>query len=167
MADFGVNATGATFVFTPVTGVGVPASTCKITNTGSSPLYAGPLNTMLTPGAYPAGIAPRSELYLNPCTASVYLSAGYAAGTSTTTLSSGSTAGSSSFTVASNSAFPAGTTLLLGSVKSSQEALVVSATTSTTVVTTSASSLYDHLSGATVTTATANSGQARCLTAMI
>ena len=164
MADFPVNATGATFVFTPVTGL---ANTLKVTNTGSTALYAGPQAAMLTPGAFPLVIAPGRELYVNPVTVSTYLSAGYAAGTSTTTLSAAAAAGTTSFTVASNTSFPAGTTLLLGSAKSSQEALVVASTTSTTVITSASASLYDHVSGATVTTATANFGQARCLTGVI
>lgn len=166
-SDFSVNASGApAFVFQPV--AGSVNSTLKLTNTGSVPLFAAPLAALSVPGSFPAPILPGGALYLNPVTAATYLSAGYKAGTSTTTLSTlSSAAGSSSFTVASNTAFPAGTLLLLGSAASSQELLAVGSTTSTTVITTTTSSLLDHVAGSTVSTATAIFGQARVLTGVI
>lgn len=165
MADFPVNATGATFVFSPPAGM---TSTLKITNIGGTPLFAGPLPALLAPGAYPLAIPPGSRLYYNPVTAATYLSAGYAAGTVTTTLSaSASAAGSTSFTVASNASFPAGTLMLVGSAVSGQEVLTVASTTSTTVITTTTASLYDHVGSSTVATASAKWGQARILTGAV
>lgn len=160
MGTFSVNiSTTPSFVWQPVPTLPFP-STVKVTNLASAPVYAGPLSTLLTPGAFPAGIAPGAHLYLNPATAAVYVSAGYSAGTNTTTLSTApSTAGSTSFTVASNTHFPAGTLLLLGSAASSQEVLSVASTTSTTILTTTTGSLFDHCGSATVSTATANAGQ--------
>jgi hypothetical protein len=166
VADYPLNATGApVWVFTPTT---VATNTLKITNIGSSPLYAAPLATLSTPGSYPAPIMPGQHLYLTSVTASTYVTAGYLATTVTTTLTAtNSTAGSTNFTVASNASFPAGTLMLLGSVTSSRELLAVSGTTSTTVITTTTASLYDHNGSATVATATANFGQARILTGVI
>ena len=167
MADFGITVGpgAASWVFTPTT---VATNTLKISNLGTSPLYAGPLAAVSTPGAFPAPVLAGAHLFLNPVTAATYLTAGFSAGTSTTTLSAASsTAGSTSFTVASNTAFPAGTVMLVGSAASSQEVLAVASTTSTTVITTTTASLYDHAASATVSTATGKWGQARVQTCAV
>jgi hypothetical protein len=167
VADFGVDVAGSpAFVFQPV--AGTVNATLRVTNIGASPLYAAPLDTLLTPGSYPVPIPVGGHLYVNPVTAATYLSAGFKAGTSTTTLTATAVgAGSTNFTVGSNASFPAGTLMLLGSVTSSQEVLVVASTSSTTVITSTTASLYDHLGSSTVSTATAVTGQARVLTGVI
>jgi len=164
-ADFGVNASGApAFVFQPVSGA--VNATLKVTNIGSSPLFAGSLAALSTPGAFPVAILPGRELYVNPVTQATYLSAGYKAGTTSSTLTSNATAGSTVINVAATTGFAAGTLLLVGSAASSQEVAVVVGTTAT-AVTVSSASLFDHISGVTVSTATAISGQARCVTGVI
>jgi hypothetical protein len=160
--SYGVNVNGSpSWVFQPVTALN---QTVKITNNGSAPLYAGPLNTLLTPGAFPAAIPPNWHLYINPATAAVYVSCGYVAGSNTTTLAGASAnsypAGTTQFTVASQTHLPVGQMFLLGNASSSQEVLVVATSVSTTVLTTTLASLYDHVAAATVTTCTPIVGQA-------
>lgn len=165
MADYPITVgPGApSWIFTPTT---VAANTLKVTNIGSSPLYVGPLAALSTPGAYPPPVLPGRELYYTAATAATYLSAGFSAGTTSTTLSSNATAGSSAFTVGSTTGFTAGSVLLVGSAASSQEVVVVAGTTAT-AVTASTVTLYDHLSGVTVSTATGKWGQGRILTGVI
>lgn len=168
MTQFGVNVSGLpAFVFQPST---VTSTTLKVVNNNfSAPIYLGSLAALSTPNAFPPGIAPGAHVYYNPVspmTAPVYVSGGYVAGTSSSTLSSNAVAGNSSFTVASTSHFPVGTLALLGNLASGQEVASVIGTTAT-AVTVSTALLYNHISGETVSTATATPVQCIAITGAV
>ena len=75
MSSFSVDYAGGlpAFVFQPLTGVGVHRQTVKITISSAAPVYAGPAAALQTPNALPAGIPPNGHLYLQKCTAAVYV----------------------------------------------------------------------------------------------
>ena len=157
MASFSVDfAAGLpAFVFQPLTGVGAPTQTVKITNLSGAPAYAGPAAALQTPNALPAGIPPNGNLYLQNCTAAVYLTGPYAAGSVTATITASAvTAGSTTITCSTTvpSGFPAGTSFLLGNAASGKELLVVSSTSASSVITTTSALLYDHAASSTIST---------------
>lgn len=158
--SFSVNVSSTpAFIFQPVTGVNAPLQTLKVTNNNQSQtIYVGSLAALSTPSAFPPGIAPNGHVFLNPVTSATYMSAGFQAGTNSSTLTSNATAGSSAFTVASTTHFAVGTLVLLGNLSSGQEVASVAGTTATNV-TVSTNLLYNHVSGETVSTASANVAQ--------
>jgi hypothetical protein len=166
--SFGVNVSGTpAFVFQPLTGVGSPQATLRLQNINQGQtVYFGSLAALSTPNAFPPGLAPNRILDIAPCTAAVYVSAGYVAGTNSSTLTTNATAGSSAFTVASATHFAVGSLVLLGNLASGQEVASVTGTTAT-AVTVSTSTLYSHLSEETVSTATANVAQCLAITGVV
>lgn len=171
MADFGMTFTGGPlFVFSPPAGL---ASTLRITNTGSAPVYMGPLSSLLNPSSLPAGIPVGSSRYYSPVTvdmaAVVYATGPYGAAAAAGTVASASTAGSTSFTMAAAvpASLAAGSSFLLGNAASSRELLTVASTSASSVVTTTTGSLYDHAGSCTCSTVTFTPAQARVLTGVI
>jgi hypothetical protein len=165
MSTMGVNVSGLpAFVFQPST---ITTATLKVVNNNQAlPIYVGSLAALSTPNAFPPAIAPGAHLYFNslyPMTAPVYVSGGYIAGTNNSTLTSNATAGASAFTVASTSHMAVGTLVLLGNLASGQEIASVTGTTAT-AVTVSTNLLYNHLSGETISTATATPVQCIAVT---
>lgn len=113
-----------TFVFTPLSGVGMPSQAMKVWNNSPNPAYIGPLATLCTPNALPVAIAPNATHFFNPLTTATYVCGNYSAGTITTTISaSATTAGSTTFTCSTTvpSSYAAGTAFLLGNSASGKE----------------------------------------------
>jgi hypothetical protein len=158
--SFSVNVSGTpAFVFQPNTTSTAPQQTLRLQNINQSQtVYFGSLAALSTPNAFPPGLAPNRILDIAPVTAAVYVSAGYVAGTNSSTLTTNATAGSTAFTVASATHFAVGTLAILGNLSSGQEIASVTGTTAT-AVTVSTALLYNHVSGETVATATANVAQ--------
>ena len=157
MATLSVNYAGGlpAFVFQPLTGPGTIPQTCKVTNLSPVSLYAGPRAALQTPGALPAGIPPGGHLYLQACTAAVYMAGPYSPGTVTATLTAApATAGSTAITLSATvaSSFAAGTSILLGNAATSRELLVVASTSASSVITTTSPTLYDHAASSTIST---------------
>lgn len=136
--------------------VGV-TGTIRLVNEGASPCYVG--GAAVTPASGLKLLAgTRAELaYVN---SAYYACSGALATTTNTTVTTSATAGTLAFTVGSTTGFAPGTTVLVGNT--SPEQLVVAATASSTVFTAATASLYDHMAGATVATATLAIAQLRC-----
>lgn len=157
MSAFSVDFAGGlpAFVFSPVTGVGAPQQSVKIRNLSGAPAYAGPAATLQTPNALPAGIPPNGHLYLQNCTAAVYLVGPYAPGAVTATISASAVAAGSTVITCSTTvpaSFAAGTSFLLGNAASSRELLVVASTSASSAITTTSALNYDHAASSTIST---------------
>ena len=157
MSSFSVDFAGGlpAFVFQPLTGVGVAQQSVKITNLSGAPAYAGPAAALQTPNALPAGIPPNGQLYLQDCTAAVYVTGPYAPGAVTATISASAVAAGSTVVTCSTTvpaSFAAGTSFLLGNAASGRELLVVSSTSASSAITTTSGLLYDHAASSTIST---------------
>jgi hypothetical protein len=125
---------------------------CVIFNNGASPVYLGGSSVTSQTGLY---FPPSAQLSFPFAPFPIYAIDGYTVGTATTTLTANLTAGGTTVLIAGSLAsMSVGGLIQLGNANAptSYEALVISSFVNAGTLTTTTPVLYDHISGATVTT---------------
>jgi hypothetical protein len=120
-------------------------------NSGASPVYLGGTSVTAQNGFYfPSG----AQISLPFAPFPIYAIDGYTLGTATATLTINAVSGGTVLAAGSIASFTPGTLLQIGNAgaPNSQEVVVIANIPNTGTVTTTTPILYDHISGATVTT---------------
>lgn len=132
--------------------VGTPH--CVIFNNGASPCYLGGSSVTQQAGLW---FPPGAQLSLPFAPVSVYSIDGYTLGTATTTISANLVSGGTTVAAGSLASMKVGGLIQIGNANapSSFEVLVISTFVNAGTLTTTTGALYDHVSGATVTTISA------------
>lgn len=145
----------------PVVQVYVPPAVgnphCVIFNNGGSPVFLGGSSVTAATGLY---FPPNAQLTFPFAPFPIYAIDGYTVGTATTTLTGNALAGGTVLSMGSFSTIGVGSLLQLGNSgrPTTFEVVAVSAIPNAGSVTTTTPVLYDHISGATVTTITSQAG---------
>jgi hypothetical protein len=147
-------------VATPSVQVYVPPKVgsphCVIFNNGGSPVFLGGSSVTAATGLY---FPPNAQITFPFAPYSIYAIDGYTVGTATTTLTANLLAGGTTALIGGSLAsMSVGGLVQLGNVPTSYEVLVIASFVNTGTITTTTGALYDHISGATVTTITAQQG---------
>jgi hypothetical protein len=148
-------------VATPTTQVYFPPAVgnphCVIYNNGGSPVYLGGSSVTAATGLY---FPPNAQITFPFAPFPIYAIDGYTLGTVTTTLVGAQAAGGTSIVVAGTASIVVGTLLQIGNANrpTTFEALVVSSISNVGTVGTTTPLLYDHATGATVTTIASQQG---------
>lgn len=130
---------------------------CVIFNNGGSPVYLGGSSVTAATGLY---FPPNAQITFPFAPFPIYAIDGYTTGTATTTISANVLAGGTVLAAGSLASMTVGGLLQLGNAghPTTYEVVAISAFTNTGTLTTTTPVLYDHISGATVTTITAQQG---------
>jgi hypothetical protein len=148
-------------VATPTVQVYVPPQYgnphCVIFNNGGSPVYLGGSSVTAATGLY---FPPNAQITFPFAPFPIYAIDGYTVGTATTTISANVLAGGTVLAAGSLASMTVGSLLQLGNAghPTTYEVVSISAFTNAGTLTTTTPVLYDHISGATVTTITAQQG---------
>lgn len=130
---------------------------CVIFNNGGSPVFLGGSSVTAATGLY---FPPNAQLTFPFAPFPIYAIDGYTVGTATTTLTANALAGGTVLSMGSFSTIGIGSLLQIGNAgrPTTFEAVIVAAIPNAGTVTTTTPVLYDHISGATVTTIAAQQG---------
>jgi hypothetical protein len=130
---------------------------CVIFNNGGSPVYLGGSSVTTATGLY---FPPNAQITFPFAPFPIYAIDGYTVGTATTTISANVLAGGTVLAAGSLASMTVGSLLQLGNSgkPTTFEVVAISAFTNAGTLTTTTPVLYDHISGATVTTITAQQG---------
>ncbi len=142
-------------VATPTTQVYVPPAVgnphCVLFNNGASPVYLGGSSVTAATGLL---FPPNAQLTLPYMPYGIWAIDGYTLGTATTTISANATAGGTILAAGSLASMSIGSLLQIGNANrpTTFEVVVIGGFTNAGTLTTTTATLYDHISGATVTT---------------
>lgn len=127
-----------------------------IFNNGASPCYLGGSSVTSQTGLW---FPPNAQLSLPYAPFGIWAIDGYTLGTATTTISANVAAGGTTLAAGSLASMSVGTLLQLGNAgrPTTFEVVAISTFVNTGTLTTTTPVLYDHISGATVTTITSQS----------
>jgi hypothetical protein len=130
---------------------------CVLFNNGASPVYLGGSSVTAATGLY---FPPNAQITLPYMPYGIWAIDGYTLGTVTTTLTTALGASGTTLTIAGTASIVAGTLLQIGNANrpTTFETVVVSAVVNAGTITTTTPVLYDHATGATVTTIAAQQG---------
>lgn len=128
-------------------------------NNGASPVYLGGTAVSVNSGLW---FPPGAQLSLPFAPYPIWSVSGYVLGTATTTLSASVTAGGTTLAAGSLASMSVGTPLQLGNANapSSFEVVIISTFVNAGTLTTTAGTLFDHISGGTVTVVSSQTGSA-------
>jgi hypothetical protein len=144
---------GITQVYVPAS-VGTPH--CVLFNNGASPAYIGGSSVTAATGLF---FPPNAQLSLPYAPFGIWATDSYVLGTATTTVSANVLAGGTTLAAGSLASMTVGGLIQLGNAgkPTTFEVVAISAFVNAGTLTTTTPVLYDHISGATVTTVAAQS----------
>jgi hypothetical protein len=130
---------------------------CVIFNNGASPVYLGGTGVSINGGLY---FPPNAQLSLPYMPYGIWSVSGYTLGTAVTTLSASVTAGGTTIACGSLASMTVGSAVQIGNANAptSYDIVTISAFVNAGTLTTTSPTLYDHISGGTVTVVASQTG---------